>query len=245
MKKKRSKGRLYRIVILLLLGIMLFCGYKIAKILYEYHEGSKVYSDVARDAKVKVGKKQVSVDWEKLRKKNDDVVAWLYSAGSVINYPVVQGQDNKYYLHRLINGEYNFKGTLFVDYRVEKPFKGFNTIIYGHRMKDGSMFKPLVRYDDMDYYKKHKVMRLATPEKNYDLLIFAMSRISVKSKLYKIFFNGDAEKREFIDEIRRVSAINPKVRVTKKDKIVMMSTCTAELDDKRIVVFGKLKARKP
>ena len=88
-------------------------------------------------------------------------------------------------------------------------------------------------------------MRLVTPEKNYDLLIFAMSRISVKSKLYKIFFNGDAEKREFIDEIRRVSAINPKVRVTKKDKIVMMSTCTAELDDKRIVVFGKLKARKP
>ena len=79
MKKKRSKGCLYRIVILLLLGIMLFCGYKIAKILYEYHEGSKVYSDVARDAKVKVGKKQVSVDWEKLRKKNDDVVAWLYS----------------------------------------------------------------------------------------------------------------------------------------------------------------------
>lgn len=244
MKKKRSKGRLYRIAILLLLGIMIFCGYKIAKILYEYHEGSKVYSDVARDAKVKVGKKRVNVDWEKLRKKNDDVVAWLYSAGSVINYPVVQGQDNKYYLHRLINGEYNFKGTLFVDYRVEKPFKGFNTIIYGHRMKDGSMFKPLVRYDDMDYYKKHKVMRLATPEKNYDLLIFAMSRISVKSKLYKIFFNGDAEKREFIDEIRRVSAINPKVRVTEKDKIVMMSTCTAELDDKRIVVFGKLKARK-
>ena len=69
MKKKRSKGCLYRIVILLLLGIMLFCGYKIAKILYEYHEGSKVYSDVARDAKVKVGKKQVSVDWKKLRKK--------------------------------------------------------------------------------------------------------------------------------------------------------------------------------
>lgn len=241
MEKRRSKGLLYRTAILLLLAIMAFCGYKIVRILYDYHVGSRVYSDVAKDANVKVDTKQTRIDWKKLKAKNDDVVAWLYSAGSVINYPVVQGRDNKYYLHRLINGEYNFKGTLFVDYRVEKPFKNFNTIIYGHRMKDGSMFKPLVRYDDAGYYKKHKLMRLATPDRNYDLIIFAMARIGIDSKLYKLDFHDDAERQEFIDGIRKVSAIDTGVSVTKKDKIVMMSTCTEELDDKRIVVFGKLK----
>lgn len=243
-KKKTRTGRdwFYNIVIFILICIIAVCGWKIGKIMYNYYQGTKAYDNVAKIAEVdKFG----HVKWDQLKKENPDIRAWLYSEGTPINYPVVQGKDNDYYLYRMFNKEYNGKGSLFVDANCKEPFKQFNTVVYGHRMKDGSMFKDLVKYrDDKDYYKKHKTMDLLTPEKNWKLEIISSTVIPADSDMYNMTFNSDQEKEAYIQNIYALNEIpdmpKDQVKVTPNDWIVMMSTCTKELDDARVVVWAKM-----
>ena len=161
----------------------------------------------------------------------------------MINYPVVQGEDNQYYLYRMINGEWNGKGSIFIDYRCENPFSDFNTILYGHRMRDGSMFNSLAEYRDRDYYEKHRKMMLITPEKKYDLYIFGVVTVASDSDRYKYSFESAEEEQEYLNWIRENSEIDTDVSVSAGDRIVMLSTCTYEFEDARLVVYGKLVER--
>ena len=241
MKHKKKSNLMYRLLLLVLCIIIGVCLFNIGKILYGYYEGTKVYNQVQELAGVKefdINK----INFEALREKNKDIRGWLYSEDTVINYPIVQGKDNDYYLYRMFNKQWNEKGSLFVDYRCEKPFKDFNTIVYGHRMKDGSMFHAITEYSDREYYKKHKKMILLTPDKKYNLHIFCIARIPANSELYKTAFHSNSEKREYINRIEKLSETKmDDVKLSTSDKIVMLSTCTRELDDDRIVVYGKLE----
>lgn len=241
-KEKKKTGVLYKIIMLILIGIIIFSGAKLGKIFYEYYKGSKAYDSLSKLADIT--DIEVKIDWKDLEKENEDIVAWLYSKDTVINYPVVQGSDNSYYLNRLFNGEWNFKGTLFVDYRDEAPFENFNTIIYGHRMKDGSMFKSLGEYrDTAGYYKEHNVMKLFTKEKKYELQIFGAATIPSDSEMYNMWITDESAKQNYINwilENNEIPDYDGSVQVTPSDKLVMLSTCTYEFDDARLCVWGKL-----
>lgn len=241
---KKKGNFLYKLIIVILLCIIGFSGYKVGTILYNYYIGTHENNKVIEAAKVELKKNKFRINWKKLLKMNPDTIAWIRSEDTPINYPIVQGKDNDYYLHRLFNGEYNFKGTLFADYQIKKPFKDFNTIVYGHLMKDGSMFKSLSKYDDIEYYRKHKTMFLATPEKNYNIKIFAMVKIVADSDLYKIDFMDAADKQRYIDKVTELSKIRTSVKVSPNDRLVMMSTCTTDVNEDRFVVYGKLVERK-
>lgn len=236
---KKNKW-LYRIVMIVLICIIAFSLYKIGTILYEYYVGTKEYKQVEKIAGVKETGFDGNVNFDALKKKNKDVKAWIYSEDTVINYPVVQGNDNQYYLYRMMNREYNGKGSIFIDYRNEKPFVDFNTIIYGHRMKDGSMFNSLVDYREKEYFNKHKKLMLVTPEKKYDVIVFGVVTIPADSEMYKFNFNSTAEKQNYLDWIAEHSETKTGVEATTDDKIVMLSTCTYEFDEARLVVYGKL-----
>ena len=238
-KKKKSKW-IYKIIIAVLLIIIGICIYKITGILSEYHEGTKAYEELQLLAGIDAEEFE-HINFKALREKNKDVKAWLYSKDTVINYPVVQGKDNSYYLYRMVNKEWNGKGSLFIDYRCEKPFRNFNTIIYGHRMKDGSMFHSLTEYESKRYYDEHPVMQLITPKHEYDVEIFGVVRIPADSPMYKCVFNSDSEKENYLAQIKANSLIDiENVEVSAKDRIVMLSTCTYEFEDARLVVYGKL-----
>ncbi|MCI9475326.1 MAG: class B sortase [Emergencia sp.] len=241
-KQEKKKGKIiYKIIILVLLIIIGVCIYKIVGILSEYHEGTKAYEQLQLLAGIEDMEDIENINFKALRKQNKDVKAWLYSEGTVINYPVVQGDDNSYYLYRMVNGEWNGKGSLFIDYRVEKPFRDFNTIIYGHRMKDGSMFHSLIEYEDKGYYEQHPVMNLITPNHKYDVEIFGVIRIPADSPMYKCQFDSYEEKANYLAQIKKNSLINiDEVEVSAEDRIVMLSTCTYEFEDARMVVYGKL-----
>ncbi len=241
-KEEKKKGKfIYKIIILVLLIIIGVCIYKIVGILSEYHEGTKAYEQLQLLAGIEDMEDIENINFKALRKQNKDVKAWLYSEGTVINYPVVQGDDNSYYLYRMVNGEWNGKGSLFIDYRVEKPFRDFNTIIYGHRMKDGSMFHSLIEYEDKGYYEQHPVMNLITPNHKYDVEIFGVIRIPADSPMYKCQFDSYEEKANYLAQIKKNSLINiDEVEVSAEDRIVMLSTCTYEFEDARMVVYGKL-----
>ena len=237
-KKKRKNDLLFKIVIVLLLCVIAFSLYKVGSILYEYHQGTKQYNQVEKVANTQ--KDTSNIDWKALMSKYKNVKAWLYNKGTVINYPVVQGTDNSFYLHHMVNGDYNWKGTLFIDYRCKKPFNEFLTIIYGHRMKDGSMFHSLIEYRDKDYYNKHPKMLLRTPTAKYDVVVFAAVTIPSSSDKYKFNFNNAAEKQAYLNWIQKKTELKTDVSVTSSDKIVMLSTCTYEFDNARLVVYGKL-----
>ncbi|MEE0776941.1 MAG: class B sortase, partial [Bacillota bacterium] len=142
--------------------------------IHGYREGDNFYQELYQDKTeiAQSGSEMPTVDFQALQAINSDVTAWLYQAGTGINYPVVQGRDNDYYLNHLLNGDKNKYGTPFIDYRTIDVFHTSMTIIYGHNMKNGAIFASLTEYKSQSYYDAHPTMTLLTPNGNYTLEIF-------------------------------------------------------------------------
>ena len=97
----------------------------------------------------------LEIDFAGLKAVNPDVIAWIQILALDISYPVVQGKDNAYYLHHLFSGESNINGSIFVDCHNQPDFTDQNTIVYGHNMKNGSMFGTLDKYQDQTLFEQH------------------------------------------------------------------------------------------
>lgn len=241
----RIRNGALNVITVCLIGIILVSGYKIGKTMWEYHVAKSAYTNISEKT-AKVDPKQFTgvVDWKALKKVNSDVQGWLYQKGTVINYPVVQGTDNDTYLHTRFDKQWSGGGTLFVDCRMEKDFKGFNSIIYGHHMKDGSMFRSIRGYTKEDgYYDKHKTLELATPHGNYHLVVFsAFITKATDEDTYKMTYD-EAEKQAYIDrawERSELPITRDSVDVTKNDRLVTLSTCAYDYEEARYIVMCKM-----
>ena len=159
----------------------------------------------------------IVVDFEALAERNNDVCGWLYCPNTVISYPVVQAEAMS-----------------------AKDFDNDNSIIYGHHMKDGGMFAGLVNYGKMNYYEKHPVFYLNTPEMNYRVEVFAAFLTDMYSDAYNNSFDSDEEMQAWLDAARELSAIKTDVKVQPGDRVLTLSTCTYEYDTARYVVMGKM-----
>ena len=241
----RIRNGALNVITVCLIGIILVSGYKIGKTMWEYQVAKSAYTNISEKT-AKVDPKQFTgvVDWKALKKVNPDVQGWLYQKGTVINYPVVQGTDNDTYLHTRFDKQWSGGGTLFVDCRMEKDFKGFNSIIYGHHMKDGSMFRSIRGYTKEDgYYDKHKTLELATPHGNYHLVMFsAFITKATDEDTYKMTYD-EAEKQAYIDrawERSELPITKDSVDVTKNDRLVTLSTCAYDYEEARYIVMCKM-----
>lgn len=240
----RIRNGALNVITVCLVGIILVSGYKIGKTMWDYQVAKSAYTNISEKT-AKVDPKQFTgvVDWKALKKVNPDVQGWLYQKGTVINYPVVQGTDNDTYLHTRFDKQWSGGGTLFVDYRMEKDF-GFNSIIYGHHMKDGSMFRSIRGYTKEEgYYDKHKTLELATPHGNYHLVVFsAFITKATDENTYKMTYD-EAEKQAYIDrawEQSELSVTKDSVDVTKDDRLVTLSTCAYDYEEARYIVMCKM-----
>lgn len=241
----RIRNGALNVITVCLIGIILVSGYKIGKTMWEYQVAKSAYTNISEKT-AKVDPKQFTgvVDWKALKKVNPDVQGWLYQKGTVINYPVVQGTDNDTYLHTRFDKQWSGGGTLFVDCRMEKDFKGFNSIIYGHHMKDGSMFRSIRGYTKEDgYYDKHKTLELATPHGNYHLVVFsAFITKATDEDTYKMTYD-DSAKQSYIDrawERSELPLTKDSVDVTKNDRLVTLSTCAYDYEEARYIVMCKM-----
>lgn len=241
----RIRNGALNVITVCLVGIILVSGYKIGKTMWDYQVAKSAYTNISEKT-AKVDPKQFTgvVDWKALKKVNPDVQGWLYQKGTVINYPVVQGTDNDTYLHTRFDKQWSGGGTLFVDYRMEKDFKGFNSIIYGHHMKDGSMFRSIRGYTKEEgYYDKHKTLELATPHGNYHLVVFsAFITKATDENTYKMTYD-EAEKQAYIDRAWEKSELpitRDSVDVTKDDRLVTLSTCAYDYEEARYIVMCKM-----
>lgn len=237
------------ILLAICLCVFIFSAYNIYKYLSEENANKKLNNELMEKAIIETPNDNndnaqenenilpISVDFSVLKQENEDIVGWLYLEDSPINYPVVQSNDNDYYLRRLVNGEYNIAGSLFMDYRNDSNLEDDNTIIYGHNMKNNTMFGSLQEYKSQDYYDNHKVMYYFTSEKNYIIELFTGYTISVESDIYDLSVIDSSKLEEWISK----SDFESNTKVTEEDKIITLSTCAYEYDGARYIVMGVLK----
>lgn len=182
----------------------------------------------------------IDVNFTKLKEQNKDIVAWLYCEDTPINYPIVQARDNNYYLRRLLDGTYNQAGTIFIDYKNNSTFEDYNTIIYGHNMKNDTMFGTLTNYQKQEYFDKHKEMYLFTENKNFKIQLFAGFTTSSESDIYK-FPKTSTTNDKLIKKAISRSTFKCDLEVSNEDRIVTLSTCSYDFENARYVVFGVLR----
>lgn len=181
----------------------------------------------------------IEVDFEQLRKTNGDTVAWIYCEGTPINYPIAQSDDNSYYLHLRLDGTRSAAGTLFADFRCSNDFSELNSIVYGHNMKNGTMFGTLPKYKNQSYYDEHPAMWLVTPDKSYKIELIAGFVTESDSDSYDIFYDR-SDLEMYIETAVSRSTFVSGADVGSVGRIIELSTCSYEYNDARYVVLGEL-----
>ena len=251
----RKTKKLVRIaLIVLLLLIFSFTLYQNISTICHNSESEETYKDIvanvvtikdADDINEQEGEKieqvPITVDFNALLSQNKDVVGWLYCENTPVNYPIVQSDDNDYYLRRMLNGKYNNAGTVFMDYRSRPDYSSLNTIIYGHNMKNDSMFGTFTDYKSQGYYDEHPVLWLLTPEVNYKIELMAGYVTPSASDAYSEFISHE-ELYEYIQEAKNKSTFSSPLTCSSEDRIVTLSTCSYEYDTARYVLVGKLSS---
>ncbi len=239
--KKEVKIALYCILAV----ILLFSGYKIIDIASEYSKASSSYDKTADTVINEVEQSggdiapPIEVDFEALYEESEDIIGWLYCEGTVINYPVVQSDDNSYYLRRMPDGTKNTAGSIFMDYRCAPDCSDTNTIIYGHNMKNGSMFATLKEYKKQEFYEEHPVMWFLTPEKNYMIELVAGFTTSTGSESFEMFTDAE-DMNEYLRESVEKSDFISNVDISTVESVMTFATCSYEYDTARYVLAGSI-----
>lgn len=253
-KKKKKSDVLLTIALIAAIAVFCYAAFNLYHIYTEYKKGTDEYNQIEemavteRDAdSAEVAgpsaqiKPPIEVDFDKLKSVNEDVVGWIYvDALPDISYPIVKGKDNQTYLHQTYEKNYNFAGTIFVDYENSGDFSDCNTLVYGHNMKNGSMFGHLKKFrEDDKLYKQDKYFWILTPERNYRYEIITAYTTSVNSDTYTLFKGPGEEFEKYLETIKGYSEIQTDdTDLTIKDRIVTLSTCTGN-ESTRFVVQGK------
>lgn len=180
------------------------------------------------------------VDFNALRELNPEHTAWIQIPGTVINYPVMQGDDNDYYLKHLPDGKQNKMGSIFLDYRNSPDFTDKNTLIYGHYMKSGDMFAALKKYHEQSFYDRHPTVSLFTPEKDYALELYAGYLLDSAKEVPPLKFKSEADFEQYLADIKKRSVFKSEVSVSTEDKLVTLVTCAYDFENARLIIVGKL-----
>ena len=183
----------------------------------------------------------LSADFDELKAKNPDTVAFVKVNGTNVNYPVVQTNDNEYYLNRAFDGSKNSAGWVFADYRNDMVNFGYNTIIYGHSRYDKTMFGSLKNVLKESWYsnKDNHIIKLSTPTENTLWQIFSIYTIPAESYYITTDFN-ESSYNEFLTTIKGRSQINFSGNVNTNDKVLTLSTCNNDAGTERLVIHAKL-----
>ena len=185
------------------------------------------------------------VDFEALRKVNPDIYAWIEIPGTNIRYPIVQSQtDDAYYLDPTIEGKKGYPGSLYTESLKSKEFDDFNTVIYGHNMKDGTMFKDLHNYEDAQYMREHPVVEIYTSEKKLTYHIYAAVVYSDIHILKSYDFSLADHRNAYLESVRNArnlkNTFHENISADSEDKILTLSTCVGGQPDKRYIVEAVL-----
>lgn len=177
------------------------------------------------------------IDFEALSEVNPDVIGWIRIPDTNVDYPIVQTDDNDKYLHTSFEGEESIAGTVYLDFESDSDMMGFNNILYGHNMKNGSMFKDIVKYKDQSYFDEHKYFEIYTPERTIRLKAISCYYAKAEPIVRKTRFKTRESYEAFIKEMIKPCAWYemPEFPI---DSLYTLVTCSYEVNDARTILYA-------
>ena len=251
------------IVALVFAAVLAYSSYHIFSIMNEYQRNDILYDDVREevfrilrrpgDEKVSETEErpsadidqpvyaeaefEVEVDFVSLRARNPEAVAWLWIPDTDISYPIVQGIDNDKYLHYTFDGIQSVIGSIFLDYRNSAGFGDAHSVIYGHNMKNGSMFGQLSKFGDAEYLENHSYIHVITEEKFMTYRIFSQYIMTLNHDSYKMDFADAASFKEYLARLKAYSGYKAGFEPD-YERIITLSTCVGDDSKRRIIHAG-------
>lgn len=228
----RKKTYIWNIFLIVGIIIVIIAGIALYGIQKDYEAGQEDYHKLAQKAyqSSETGN-EIPIDFESLQAINPDIIGWIWFENAGINYPIVQGKDNEIYLEMTADKQENKCGSIFMDYRCSSDFSDDHTIIYGHNMKDMSMFGSLKRYKTDDaFYEQNQSFVIYVPGKAYEYEIFSFYDVNSTDSVYHLnpseLLYKDMSRASYRD-IKLIKERN-------NGKILTLSTCSEK--GKRFIV---------
>lgn len=254
------KKQVSRLMTFVYLAVFVSSAFLIGKYFYTYYETSKALkeSQVMYETALENSEEQedefiseesteknIRPQFADLRAVNENIVGWVSVDGTKLNNPILQAEDNEFYLDRNFKDNSSRAGSVFMDYRNDMNASNRNTILYGHAMKNGTMFGDLKKYGNQDYAEEHATVYFDSLYEGYDVEVFAAYETTIDFYYIETDFETDDDFNEYIGEVKERSLIDMPVDVEPDDQIITLSTCNnlVTSSDRRYVVQGKLVKR--
>lgn len=260
-RKKRRKKKILIIILMVSLLVLLVSAFNI----YKWNNDNQKIKKIEKKINVKVTEEKIKAEninppedpkddyWDyvkmdmlkvnidELKKINKDAVGFLKVNGTNVNYPIVQGVDNEYYLKHAFDKSKNNAGWIFADYRNNLKDLDKNTIIYGHSRINQTMFGSLLKVQNKSWYqnKENHIIKLNLENQSTLWQIFSIYVIDPENYYLQTKFNEE-DYKTFLTKIKKRSQINFNTSVNEKDKILTLSTCSDINGTQRLVIHAKL-----
>lgn len=250
------KEVLRKILFYVSLVVFIGCSFKLYTIWKEYHDNTKSYDDVRQYAPEIVQGEGNSneetaqerfvltkEDYNNLLNINSDFKAWINIPNTEVNYPVVQTEDNDYYLSHNFEKEQNAGGCLFISSNNTNPFQDKNTIIHGHHMRNGSMFASLMNFKEEDFARGTSIY-INTENSLLEYKAFSVFYETANNDSYQNGFASNEAFLKYINVLKEKSMFDLDVgEFTENDTMITLSTCDYDVNDGRLLVCAKLVSK--
>lgn len=253
-QKKKPNGLIRRIIIAVLLLIMIASAISLVK---EWMDAAaqrrleESLAEAARQTETETEPPETEeeteaeteapyvspIDFAPLLATNPDTIGWIRVPDTKIDYPIVQSPDNQYYLHKDFEGKDSVYGTIYLDADSKPDFSGWNNPIYGHHMKDGSMFKDVVKFKDQDFFENHRYFEIYTPERTIHLKTLGCYYSDSNGIVRKTSFKSQASFDKWVSE-RLAPCSFAEVPEQPFDSMFVLVTCSYEKNDARTLLFA-------
>ncbi len=227
--------------------VLVFCVINIFHNIYSENKQEEIIDSLIEIGDVKPSSeidKIPQIDFSKLKEVNNAIVGWIIIDGTQVNYPIVKGKDNSYYLNHSYDKSYNSYGSIFMDYRSNENFSDLNTFIYGHYTSNGSMFGELKKYMEESFYKEHPFFYILTPNGNYKVDVISAYTDDALSSSYNAKFNDLNDYQRYIEKIRLKSRYSTDISVNYiLDRTITLYSCSHESGSKteRYFIHGIMR----
>ena len=258
---KKKKNRIYKIIAAVCILCALACIGKFGYDKVRQKMAQNKYQKMAEDTTDTTNQKQEetegilkelnipvpdkNLDWNAIKAENQDIYAWIYIPNTNVDYPVLQHPtDDTYYLNHNLDGSEGYPGCIYTESLNKKDFSDPNTVLYGHNMKDGSMFETLHKFEDNQFFEDNCYVYIYTPEKTYVYEIYTASEFSNAHILEAYDFGTEEGYNQFINDLANVRSMSAHKRdgigVGYGRNLLTLSTCIANQPDERWIVTAVL-----
>lgn len=178
----------------------------------------------------------MSIDLDALQEVNPDVIGWFYIPGTNISYPLLQDDNNEYYMDYTWDNKASYVGSILMECRSDPSLTDFNTIVYGHNLKNKTMFSHLHMYKQQSFWEAYPYVYIVTEQGIYRYQIFAAFEVPATSNVYRLRFHDESQKSQYIDDSLAWNTLETGITPTTEDRILTLSTCTGVVKTNRWVV---------